>query len=398
MTAVFAVKFAEAGVGGIILCGREFMNSLDDSSFAEVKAAILSEPWLAARFEIGEKFIRTKCGIVEYKFAGLRHNLDSIKSKARILILWVDEAEPVSEKAWQKVIPTVREEGSEIWLNWNPESERSATHKRFREDPPKNSKIVEMNWRDNFWFPDRLNSTRLEDKEKRPESYDHVWEGGFIQAMAGAYFAKHLAAAKAEGRIGNVAADPLMQTRAIWDIGGTGAKADACAIWIAQYVGREIRVLNYYEAVGQPLSAHVAWLHENGYGNALCILPHDGATNDRVHDVSYESALRAAGFEVMVIPNQGKGAAAKRIEEARRLFPSIWFNESTTGPGRDALGWYHEKRDDDRGIGLGPEHDWSSHGADAFGLMCVEYEPPSGTTTDYFKGRGRVRSGGWLAA
>ena len=116
------------------------------------------------------------------------------------------------------------------------------------------------------------------------------------------------------------------------------------------------------------------------------------------YDVSYESALRDAGFEVEVVPNQGKGAAAKRIEEARRLLPSIWFNEETTQPGIDALGWYHEKRDEDRQIGLGPNHDWSSHGADAFGLMCVAYEPPSGTTTDYFKNRGRSRSGGWLAA
>jgi phage terminase large subunit len=66
----------------------------------------------------------------------------------------------------------------------------------------------------------------------------------------------------------------------------------------------------------------------------------------------------------------------KRVEAARRLFPSIWFNEATTEAGRSALGWYHEKRDEQRNIGLGPEHDWSSHGADAFGLMCVAYEEP----------------------
>lgn len=111
------------------------------------------------------------------------------------------------------------------------------------------------------------------------------------------------------------------------------------------------------------------------------MLPHDGATNDRVHDVSFESALRGAGFQVSVIPNQGAGAAKMRIEAARRLFPSIWFNDKPTEAGRDALGWYHEKRsDDDRNIGLGPEHDWSSHGADAFGLMCVAYEKPQKKT------------------
>jgi phage terminase large subunit len=93
--------------------------------------------------------------------------------------------------------------------------------------------------------------------------------------------------------------------------------------------------------------------------------------------ISYESALRDAGYEVTVVPNQGKGAAAARIEAVRRLFPSVWFDEATTEAGRGALGWYHERKDEARGVGLGPSHDWSSHGADAFGLMCVAYEAPS---------------------
>jgi len=377
MTAVWGVRFAQANMPGVIVCGREFMNSLDESSLAEVKAAIASEPWLADQYEVGEKFVRTKDGRIEYAFIGLRHNLDSIKSKARIRLLWVDEAEPVSETAWQKAIPTVREDGSEIWVTWNPERKKSATHKRFRADPPSGAKIVELNWQDNPWFPAILNKTRLEDKEKRPDQYDHVWGGEFVSIVDGAYYAKALTEAKAQGRIGRVAADPLMTTRAVWDIGGTGAKADACAIWICQFVGREIRVLDYYEAVGQPLATHVQWLRQTGYSKALCVLPHDGAANDKVYSVSYQSALQDAGFEVTVIPNQGTGAAKMRIECGRRLFPRIWFNADRTEAGRDALGWYHEKKsNDDREIGLGPNHDWSSHGADAFGLMCVSYEEP----------------------
>jgi phage terminase large subunit len=396
MSAVWGVRFAQANLPGVIVCGREFMNSLDDSSLAEVKAAIQSEPWLAEYYEIGEKYVRTKDGRINYAFIGLRHNLASIKSKARIRLLWVDEGEEVSEDAWAIADPTVREEGSEIWVTWNPKRKKSATHKRFRVDPPDEAKIVEMNWRDNPWFPRVLQKKRLADKEKRPDQYDHVWEGDFVSVVEGAYYAKCLTVAKAQGRIGNVAADPLMTIRAVWDIGGTGAKADACAIWIGQFVGREIRVLDYYEAVGQPLATHVQWLRDNGWGKALCVLPHDGASNDKVYDVSYESALKAAEFEVKVIPNQGKGAAAMRIESARRLFPSIWFNASKTEAGRDALGWYHERKsDDDRNIGLGPNHDWSSHGADAFGLMCVSYEQPDGPKEeqeDVVHGEG-----GWMA-
>lgn len=373
MTAVRGYMWSQAGEEGIILCGREYMNSLADSSLEEIKAAIRSVPWLDAHYEIGETYVRTRCRRIRYEFAGLRHSLDSIKSKARIKLLWVDEAEPVSETAWAKAIPSVREHDSEVWLTWNPERRNSPTHKRFRENPPAGAKIVELNWRDNPWFPKVLDDERLGDQERRPGSYDHVWEGDFVSVVEGAYFASHLTQAKAQGRIGFFAADPLMTLRAHWDIGGTGAKADACAIWISQFIGGEVRVLDYYEAVGQPLSAHVAWLRSKGYERAQCVLPHDGATNDKVHAVSYESALRQAQMDVRVIPNMGAGAANARIEAVRRLFPSIRFNEATTQAGRDALGWYHEKRDEARGIGLGPNHDWASHGADAFGLMAIDH-------------------------
>jgi phage terminase large subunit len=169
-----------------------------------------------------------------------------------------------------------------------------------------------------------------------------------------------------------------MTIRLFADIGGTGARADAFTLWVAQFIGKEIRVLDYYEVVGQPLASHLNWMRGKGYtpDRVQIWLPHDGSTQDKVYDVSYESALKAAGYKVTVVPNQGKGAAKARIEAARRLFPAMWFNEATTEPGRDALGWYHEKKDEARNIGLGPEHDWASHGADSFGLMAVVYEEP----------------------
>jgi len=396
MTAVHGYRCAQANKPGIIVCGREYMNSLDESSLAEVKAAIASEEWLSDVYEVGDKYVRTRDRRIEYDFIGLRHNLDSIKSKARIRLLWVDEAEPVTESAWSKAIPTIREEDAEIWVTWNPERSKSSTHKRFRENPPDGAKIVELNWRDNPWFPDILNRTRLDDLAKRPDQYDHVWEGGFITVVDGAYYAKHLATAKSEDRISRVAFDPLMRIRVHCDLGGTGARADAFAMWPAQFIGKEIRVRDYYEAVGQPIGAHIEWLHSKGFTpqRADIVLPHDGATNDRVYDVSFESAFRDAGYDVTVIPNQGKGAARMRIESARRVFPAVWFDEATTDGGREALGWYHEKKsDDDREIGLGPEHDWSSHGSDAFGLMAVAYEEPQIKR----KGAGRYASaGGWM--
>lgn len=182
MSAVKAYQAAEQGISGVILCGREFMNSLEESSMEEVKQAIRSTPWLNDYFDIGEKYIRTKCKRVNYVFCGLRHNLDSIKSKARILLAWVDEAESVSDLAWKKLRPTVRESGSEIWVTWNPEKDGSATDKRFRKTPPKNSIIVEMNYNDNPWFPDVLEEERLDDLSSLEYSdYAWIWEGAYLE-------------------------------------------------------------------------------------------------------------------------------------------------------------------------------------------------------------------------
>ena len=378
MAAVRAYKFAQEGHEGIILCGRQFQNSLDDSSLEEIKLAITSEPWLAEFFDVGEKYVRTKDGRIHFAFSGLDRNIASIKSKSRILLCWVDEAEAVTDQAWTVLIPTIREEESELWVTWNPERKGSATDKRFRQTKDPLYKVVEMNWRDNPMFPDKLERDRQRDLENNPENYDHIWEGGYKTYVEGAYFAKHLAKAKDQGRVGKVPIDPHLPIKLVMDIGGTGAKSDAFSIWAVQFVGQNINWLNYYEAVGQPIATHLAWMRENDYtpDQVEVYLPHDGASNDKVYDVSYESAFKGAGYRVTVVPNQGKGAAMKRIEEARKLFPAMWFNEDTCGAGLEALGWYHEKKDEVRNIGLGPEHDWSSHGADAFGLGCIIHEPP----------------------
>lgn len=381
MTAVRALMWAQSGDEGIILCGRQFMNSLADSSLEEIRAGIESEPWLRPHFDIGEKYIRTSDHRISYSFVGLDRNIDSIKSKARIKLAWIDEAEPVTDEAWTKLIPTLREEDSELWITWNPERKTSATNRRFGSSDDPLTKIVEINWRDNPWFPEILNRARLKDLRERPDQYEHIWEGAFVSAVDGAYYAKQLAQARHEGRIGQVAADPLMQYRAFWDIG----TRDATAIWVAQFVGAQIRVIDYYEAVGQPLATHLNWLRDKGYGRALCVLPHDGANVNHLSALRFDDHVRQAGFEVRVIKNQGKSAAMRRVEAARRLFPAIHFNEATTEAGRDALGWYHEKKDEARGAGLGPEHDWSSHSADAFGLMCVAYEQPYDNDDEYYE-------------
>lgn len=384
MAAIEGYRHGSAGTTGILLCARQFMNSLEDSSLEECKRAIEEEPFLAAYYEIGEKYIKSRDGRISFAFAGLDRNIASVKSKGRILLCWVDEAEPVTDVAWTTLIPTLREEGddwnAELWVTWNPKRKTAAVEKRFRNSTDSRVKVVQLNWRDNPKFPRKLQRDRARDLDERPEQCDHIWEGGYVTALEGAYYSKHLQKAKDEGRIGFFPADPLMTIRLIVDIGGTGARADSFVIWAMQFIGREIRVVDYYESQGQPIDAHLAWCRKQGYtpDRAQFWLPHDGSTQDKVYDVSYESALKAAGYTVTVVPNQGKGAAMQRVERARVLFPQIRFHAETTEAGRDALGWYHEKRDKDRDIGLGPEHDWASHGSDAFGLGCVIWEEPKG--------------------
>lgn len=388
MVAVRGYMYGMAGIRGQLLCARQFMNSLEDSSLEECKRAIEEESFLLAYYEIGDKYIKSRDGRIWFAFAGLDRNIASVKSKGRILVCWIDEAEPITDDALSILIPTLREEGdgwnAELWITWNPKRKKAAVESRFRRSTDPRTKIVELNWRDNQKFPAKLERDRQRDLIERPEQYNHIWEGDYESIVEGAYYAQSLIKAKDEGRIGRVAADPLMTIGLFCDIGGTGAKADAFSLWAAQFIGKEIRVLNYYERVGQPLSAHLLWMREQGYApnKAQVWLPHDGATQDRVYDVSYESALEAAGYSVTVIPNQGKGAAKARIEAGRRRFPSMWFDQEKTAGGVDALGWYHEKKDEVRNIGLGPEHDWASHGADAFGLMCVAYEEAT-TEDDY---------------
>jgi len=380
MAALWGYRHGITGTSGIILCARQFMNSLEDSSLEEVKRAIEDEPFLAAYYEIGDKYVKSKDGRISFSFAGLDRNIASIKSKGRLLLVWVDEAEPVTDSAWTTLEPTLREEGSdwsaELWITWNPKRKTAAVETRFRQSKDPLVKIVELNWKDNPKFPAKLERQRQRDKAERPTQYAHVWDGDFETVNEGAYFASDLVKAKEEGRIGIVPVDPLMTIRLYADLGGTGAKADNFVFWAAQFIGMQIRVINHYEVQGQPGSAHLEWLRTQGYtpGKAQIWLPHDGDKQDSVFDASYAKHFEEAGYSVEVVPNQGKGAAKQRIEAVRRKFPAIWIDETKCQGGIDALGWYHEKKDEERGIGLGPEHDWASHSADAFGLMCLTHE------------------------
>jgi phage terminase large subunit len=357
------------------VCIREVQKSLKDSAKLLLEDKIKSFG-LGQRqgFRIFKELIQTP-GDGQIVFTGMNdQNAESIKSLENFNRAWIEEAQTMSTRSLQLLTPTIRAPGSELWFSWNPRRKTDPVDKMLRgESLPSNNVVVRANWNNNPWFPAELEQERVDCMRINPDQYEHIWNGDYVTISESAYYSKHLTQAKAEGRLGRVAQDPLMTIRSFWDIGGTGARADACSIWIAQFIGKEIRLLDYYEAVGQPLSTHIHWLRDNGYGKAQIVLPHDGINHEKIYTVTYESALIEAGFDVFIVKNQGSGAAKQRVEAARRLFLSMWFNADKCQGGIDALGWYHEKMDEARGIGLGPDHDWSSHCADAFGLMAVAH-------------------------
>jgi len=368
MTAIRGYQWGNSGRTGQILCGREFQNSLDDSSLEEIKQAIKAVPFLDKYYECGERYIRSRDGNIHYVFVGLRKSLDAIKSKARILLAWVDEAENVSDMAWQKLIPTVREQESEIWVTWNPESKYSATHQRFRENPPAGAKIVSLNWSDNNWFPKVLSDERLHDKETRPDFYDHIWEGDFLTFSEGAYYSAEMREAKAEGRIREVKYNPAKGVITAWDLG----IGDSTSIWFAQFIGTEVHLIDYYEASGVGLDHYAKVLQDKGYVYDQHILPHDVRVKELGSGMSRLEVLADLGIRQVEIAPQL--AIDDGIQAVRSMLTRCWFDEVKSEKGIDCLVNYSRDWDENgKTWRLRPRHDWASHGADAFRYLAIGY-------------------------
>lgn len=392
---------AEPGISGqglFAACIRQVQKSLRDSAKRLIENKMVQLGiGQADGFRVYHDRIATpKDGAII--FEGMKdHTADSIKSLEGAKIAWWEEAQSAQKYSISILTPTMRTEGSELWWSWNPRRPGDAIEEMLRsEDMPTNSTVVEANWRDNPMFPPILEQERLDCLRLQPEQYDHIWEGGYATVLEGAYYAKELNKARIEGRILKLGPEPLIRKRAFIDIGGRGEKSDAFTIWVAQFVSKQIYILDYYETVGQVAETHIRWLRENGYSDALVYLPHDGKPKNAIYDASWETRFRDAGFEVIVVPNQGVGAALQRVHKSREYFDRMLFDEEKTEYGRQALGWYHAKVDSERGIDLGPHHDWSSNGADSFGMISICYEDPM----TYKPARKRRNFGGgfgWLS-
>lgn len=163
-----------------ILCVREIQKSIRDSS-KRLLDDDAERNGLSSFYTSLETEVRGANGSL-FLFAGLRSNIDSIKSMEGIDICWVEEAQSVSKTSLETLIPTIRKPGSQIIFTWNPKHETDPIEEMFgRDDLPPDTRLKTVNYIDNPWFPDVLSKEAAYDLSRDPEKYNHVWMGGYLR-------------------------------------------------------------------------------------------------------------------------------------------------------------------------------------------------------------------------
>ena len=362
-----------------VLCAREFQNSISQSVHKLLSDQILALG-LESFYEITQASIRGRNGS-EFAFVGLKNNITNIKSYEGVDICWVEEAQSVSKTSWNVLIPTIRKQGSEIWVSFNPELETDETYQRFVVSPPEDCLSAKINWSDNPWFPDTLRLEKDALFARDREAYNTVWEGICRQTVDGAIFAKELTMAELDGRICNVPYDPIKPVHFVFDLGW----ADSTAFWAVQFIAQEVRLIRYYENTQETIAHYIAKIQSYGYVVDTIWLPHDAgnkllASNGR----SIEEIVRASGYSTRIIE---RTPIADSINAARMMFNRCWFDRTNTLDGVDCLRHYRYDVDPDtRQFSQKPLHDQYSHGSDAFrmlGLMVNEPKKKSPPKQNY---------------
>jgi phage terminase large subunit len=352
-----------------ILCAREFQTSIKDSVH-KLLCDQIESLGLLSFYEITQTSIRGRNG-TEFSFVGLKNNVSNIKSYEGVDICWVEEAQTTSRLSWNILIPTIRKEGSEIWISFNPELETDETYQRFVANPPADSITMKVNWYDNPWFPDTLRLEKDSLKARDEEAYNQVWEGLCRQTVDGAIFAKEMQQAEKDGRICRVPYDATKPVHAIFDLGWS----DSTAIWFLQFIGMETRFIRYIEDSQKTISYYLATMQTYGYVYDKIWLPHD-AENKTLAAAgrSIDDIVRAAGYKTEIMP---RVPIVDSINAARTIFPNCYFDREHTADGLACLRHYRYEVDPETGqFSRNPLHDHYSHGADAFRYIALMIKEP----------------------
>ena len=354
-----------------ILCVREQQNSIADSVHAlladQIRALGLGEFYQVKQQEI------VGANGTTFAFEGIRHNVNRIKSYEGITRCWAEEAQKISAGSWSVLRPTIRVEDeeftSEIWITFNPDLESDPTFTQFVRRPPRDSFVVEMNWRDNPWFPKVLREEMEECKLRDKDEYLNVWEGKCRVLLEGAVFAEEMRAAIGEGRICRVPPQGGFPVDFFFDLGWS----DKTAVWARQRVAFEWRYVDYYENSGRKLDHYLEWIAATKLLVGTIWLPHDAKAKSLGTGQSIEERVRRVyPGKVRIVRNL---SVEDRIDSARTIFGNCWFDEDNCADGLKCLkGWRYGVGEDGRS--KYPIHDAFSHGADAFTYSGVSVKQP----------------------
>jgi phage terminase large subunit len=350
-----------------ILCTREVQKSIKQSVHKLLKDQI-EALGLSSFYQVLETEIRGKNGS-EFSFSGLSdQTVDSIKSFEGCDIVWVEEAQSVSKRSWSVLIPTIRKEGSEIWLSFNPELETDETYDRFITNKPENAIIVDMNYTDNPWFPEVLEKERQHAKATLPASeYANIWEGKCMPAVVGAIYFDEVAKAEEEGRICNVPYDPLKKVHVVFDLGWN----DAMSISLVQKNVSALAIIENIEDSHKTLEHYSSLLKEKRLNWGTLYLPHDGRHKDYKTGKSAEDIMRALGWDVRITPNV---SVEDGIRLVRMTFPRLYIDKTKCARLVQCAKRYRRSINQQTNEPGAPLHDEWSHGADNLRYIAVNAE------------------------
>ena len=355
-----------------ILCAREIQKSISDSVL-QLLADTIERMGLTQFFDVQKTQILGKNGS-RFLFEGLRSNITKIKSMEGIDIVWVEEAESVTYSSWETLIPTIRKEGSEIWVVFNPDDELDDTYRRFITEPPPNCYSVKVNWSDNPFFPAVLEQERLHLLRSNKEMYDHVWDGNCYSNRDGSYYAKVIQPQQCR----EFEVEPKLPVHSAWDLG----MSDSTAIWLFQYSpAGQMRFVHCYEAHGEGLQHYINYLHGWRDRNQVVfgkhIAPHDIRVRELGSGKSRFEIAQSMGITFDIAPSI---SLEDGIQAVRTMLPVAWFNsdpERGCLDGLRAIRRYRKEFDESKGVYKShPLHDASSHYADAIRYAATGFTPP----------------------
>lgn len=351
-----------------ILCTREIQKSIQQSVH-QLLSDQIAKLGLSNFYEILKTEIKGKNG-TEFYFAGLGdETVDSLKSFEGVDIVWCEEAQTISKRSWDILLPTIRKPDSEIWVTYNPDLETDETHQRFTVNAPDNCISVLVNYTDNPWFPAVLEQERLQCLARQPKDYPNIWEGKCRPAAEGAIYYDEMESSQAEGRVANVPYDPMLQVHVVVDLGWN----DAMSIIMCQRNGSELRIIDYIEDSHKKLDEYSQMLKERKYNWGKMFIPHDGY-NESFAAASAYKILTGLGWNVPSRDELVEMNVENGIKAARMVFPRCYFDKTKANRLIECLKRYKRVVSSKTNEAGSPLHDEFSHGADAFRYMALAVE------------------------